>query len=147
MRLIEVPPSDDEEKPCATFWEEEKEDYPTDRKARKGSSTSKKYKKEKSLGILCQQFISLFVSWKPIISLEEAAKQISDDDENLDEQRLKTKIRRLYDIANVLQSIGLIHKTQKSECRKPAFSWIGIHSVKKAIDIMKVDVQNNLPAI
>ena len=51
----------------------------------------------------------------------------------MDEQRLKTKIRRLYDIANVLQSIGLIHKTQKSECRKPAFSWIGIHSVRKAI--------------
>jgi len=37
----------------------------------------KKYKKEKSLGILCQQFIHLFVTWKKVISLEEAAKKIS----------------------------------------------------------------------
>ena len=87
MRLIEVPPSDDEEAPCLSVWDEElKEDSPADRKARKANTAAaKKYKKEKSLGILCQQFISLFVAWKPIISLEEAAKQISDDDENLDE--------------------------------------------------------------
>jgi len=87
MRLIEVPPSDDEEVPCLSVWDEElKEDSPADRKARKANNAAaKKYKKEKSLGILCQQFISLFVAWKPIISLEEAAKQISDDEENLDE--------------------------------------------------------------
>ena len=29
----------------------------------------------------------------------------------MDDKMLKTKIRRLYDIANVLQSIGLIVKT------------------------------------
>jgi len=67
----------------------------------------KKYKKEKSLGILCQQFIHLFVTWKPVLSLEEAAKKISlceqpDKVEDQKEQKLKTKIRRLYDIANVL---------------------------------------------
>ena len=33
-----------------------------------------KYKRDKSLGILCQQFIGLFVTWRKIISLEEAAK-------------------------------------------------------------------------
>jgi hypothetical protein len=33
-----------------------------------------KYKKDKSLGILCRQFIELFVAWKPKISLEEAAR-------------------------------------------------------------------------
>lgn len=69
-----------------------------------------KYKKVKSLGYFCQQFIILFVSWKRVISLEEAARQISDG-EKIDEKTLKTKIRRLYDIANVLQSIGLIAKT------------------------------------
>jgi len=37
-----------------------------------------KYKKVKSLGHFCQQFIILFVSWKRVISLEEAARQISD---------------------------------------------------------------------
>lgn len=68
-----------------------------------------------------------------MISLEEAAKQISDGT-NLDEKILKTKIRRLYDIANVLQSIGLIEKTQTVEKqKKPAFKWIGLHGAKSSI--------------
>ena len=91
-----------------------------------------KYKKVKSLGNFCQQFIRLFVTWKDVLSLEEAAKQISDG-EVFDEKLLKTKIRRLYDIANVLQSIGLIHKTQMSNSRKPAFKWIGLRGVVMAI--------------
>lgn len=73
----------------------------------------KQYKKEKSLGILCQQFIHLFVTWKTTLSLEEAAKMISISERperQESNQKLKTKIRRLYDIANVLQSIGLIEK-------------------------------------
>ncbi|CAA6672596.1 unnamed protein product [Spirodela intermedia] len=36
------------------------------------------------------------------------------------------KVRRLYDIANVLSSLKLIEKTQNSESRKPAFRWLGI---------------------
>jgi hypothetical protein len=43
---------------------------------------------------------------------------------------LKTKIRRLYDIANVLQSIGLIHKTALPQNNKPAFKWVGLHGVR-----------------
>ena len=55
----------------------------------------------------------------------------------MDEKMLKTKIRRLYDIANVLQSIGLIHKTQMSNSRKPAFKWIGLQGVEAAIQEIK----------
>jgi hypothetical protein len=33
-----------------------------------------KYKRDKSLGILCQQFIGLFVTWRRVISLEQAAR-------------------------------------------------------------------------
>ncbi len=40
-----------------------------------------KYKRDKSLGILCQQFIGLFVTWRRIISLEQAARQISKREE------------------------------------------------------------------
>lgn len=37
------------------------------------------------------------------------------------------KVRRLYDIANVLTSLGLIKKVHVTEerGRKPAFKWIG----------------------
>ena len=73
----------------------------------------------------------MFVTWKHILSLEEAAKRISicefpDKSEEKGEQKLKTKIRRLYDIANVLQSIGLIEKCHAINSKKPAFKWIGL---------------------
>lgn len=40
---------------------------------------------------------------------------------------LLAKVRRLYDIANVLTSLGLIKKVHVTEerGRKPAFKWIG----------------------
>lgn len=40
----------------------------------KKAQKAQKYKKVKSLGHFCQQFIILFVSWKRVISLEEAAR-------------------------------------------------------------------------
>lgn len=95
-----------------------------------------KYKKVKSLGNFCQQFIHLFVGWKAVISLEEAARQITDD-EAINDKALKTKIRRLYDIANVLQSIGLIEKTHMSTNRKPAFRWVGMEGVHSALQEIK----------
>ncbi len=41
---------------------------------------------------------------------------------------MKTRIRRLYDIANILQSLKLIQKVQITEAhggRKPAFQYTG----------------------
>eukprot|EP00826_Nyctotherus_ovalis_P012131 TRINITY_DN13175_c0_g3_i1.p2 TRINITY_DN13175_c0_g3~~TRINITY_DN13175_c0_g3_i1.p2 ORF type:complete len:193 (+),score=45.90 TRINITY_DN13175_c0_g3_i1:789-1367(+) len=38
--------------------------------------------------------------------------------------KIKTKIRRLYDIANVLQALNLIEKTLLAN-HKPAFKWLG----------------------
>ncbi len=66
-------------------------------------------KKPKSLGILCQGFIRQFMSWKSVITLEQAARQFSSG--KIDESKIKTKVRRLYDIANVLASLKLIKKT------------------------------------
>jgi predicted ATP-dependent Lon-type protease len=144
--------------PSLLVWQIDEEDE-------KGS----KYKRDKSLGILCQQFIGLFVTWRRVISLEQAAKQISIKEEEMllgntlpveeqfidlnqkmteqdeqillgqdvvepeEAQKLKTKIRRLYDIANVLQSIGLIEKTNHTYNKKPAFRWIGIHGVHEFV--------------
>ena len=55
----------------------ESEDAEKLRKLQKGGKV-KEYKKKKSLGVLCQQFIFLFVTWKPVLSLEDAAKRISE---------------------------------------------------------------------
>ena len=78
-----------------------------------------------------------------MLSLEEAAKQISlcevpdRHEQESREQKLKTKIRRLYDIANVLQSIGLIEKCHAINSKKPAFKWIGLHGTQRSVQELK----------
>ena len=39
--------------------------------------------------------------------------------------RIKTKIRRLYDIANILAALGLVAKTHIWPSHKPGFAWLG----------------------
>lgn len=56
--------------------------------------------------------------------LNDAAPNESERDA-LDPAKLKTKVRRLYDIANVLSSLRLLDKTQLPDSRKPAFRWRG----------------------
>jgi hypothetical protein len=74
-------------------------------------------KTQKALGVfaaLSQKLVNLFLfAENGIVYLESAALQ------------LKTKMRRLYDIANILSSLQLIEKTYEVErIRKPAFKWI-----------------------
>jgi len=93
--------------------------------------SGKPSKKEKSLGLLSNGYIRLFFTWKSVISLEQAAKKLSS--EKIEENKIKTKIRRLYDIANVFSALGLIKKTCLEESRKPAFQWIGLHGLDRFI--------------
>lgn len=81
-------------------------------------------RREKSLGVLSQKFVRLFLHAQcGVVSLESAARRLMDES-NIDENRLKTKIRRLYDIANILCSLNLIEKTHLADgSRKPAFKW------------------------
>lgn len=46
---------------------------------------------------------------------------------NAAQSRYKTKVRRLYDVANVLSAIGLIEKVDLYNCiiRKPIFKYTG----------------------
>ncbi|XP_008560220.1 transcription factor E2F7 [Microplitis demolitor] len=95
-------------------------------------------KEDKSLGAMCQKFVMLFlVSMKNgVINLEIAAKVlILDNTDNQSEMmtdngsrsRFKTKVRRLYDIANVLTAIGLIKKIYLFDrsLKKPIFKYFG----------------------
>ncbi|XP_043723529.1 E2F transcription factor-like E2FE isoform X2 [Telopea speciosissima] len=86
-------------------------------------------RREKSLGLLTQNFVKLFLcSNSDLISLDDAARILLGDSLNSSQMRNNSaaKVRRLYDIANVLSSMNLIEKTHHAESRKPAFRWLGI---------------------
>ncbi|XP_077492976.1 uncharacterized protein LOC144104063 isoform X2 [Amblyomma americanum] len=87
-------------------------------------------RREKSMGIMSQRFLMLFLtSPQRTVSLDLAAKVLIGDPTIDKTQSLvyKTKIRRLYDIANILTSLGLIRKVTVTEARgrKSAFKYIG----------------------
>ncbi|XP_038896045.1 E2F transcription factor-like E2FE isoform X2 [Benincasa hispida] len=98
----------------------------------KSSSSSLKAdnRREKSLALLTQNFVKLFIcSHVNMISLDEAAKLLLGDGHN--SSIMRTKVRRLYDIANVLSSMNLIEKTHTTDTRKPAFRWLGVRGKVK----------------
>ncbi|KFK37591.1 hypothetical protein AALP_AA3G003200 [Arabis alpina] len=85
-------------------------------------------KKEKSLWLLSQNFVKMFLcSNENLITLDSAAKALLSDSQ--DPMNMRTKVRRLYDIANVFSSMNLIEKTQIPETRKPAYRWLGTKSL------------------
>nr|GEU68654.1 E2F transcription factor-like E2FF isoform X1 [Tanacetum cinerariifolium] len=102
-----------------------------------GSSKSESNRKEKSLGLLTQNFIKLFItSHDEFISLDTAATALLGDVHDPTAMRSnflsycpsrKTKVRRLYDIANVFQSMDLLEKIRHPENGKPAFRWLGVN--------------------
>ncbi|CAD8061514.1 unnamed protein product [Paramecium sonneborni] len=100
------------------------------------------HKREKSLEVLSAGFIQLFMQHKSIWTLEEAAKYLGKE---VDQNKLKTKVRRLYDIANVLKSIGLIKKTHLISSKKPAFQWVGEEGLKQFQHNLKQQELKNKP--
>ncbi|XP_056317061.1 transcription factor E2F8 isoform X2 [Danio aesculapii] len=97
-------------------------------------------RKDKSLRVMSQKFVMLFlVSSPPVVSLDIAAKILIGEDHvvDLDKNKFKTKIRRLYDIANVLSSLELIKKVHVTEDkgRKPAFKWTGPEDIPSPKDL------------
>ncbi|KAA0149177.1 hypothetical protein FNF31_07283 [Cafeteria roenbergensis] len=86
---------------------------------------------EKSMGAQAQRLVMLFLAGRPVVCLEHAAAIMMGEEASKDARRLKTKVRRLYDIANVLQSLGLVHKVSLATLptRKAAFAWRGVGSV------------------
>uniref|UniRef100_A0A673UKU1 Transcription factor E2F7 n=2 Tax=Suricata suricatta TaxID=37032 RepID=A0A673UKU1_SURSU len=92
-------------------------------------SSSANSRKDKSLRIMSQKFVMLFlVSKTKIVTLDMAAKiLIKESQDTPNHSKFKTKVRRLYDIANVLTSLALIKKVHVTaeRGRKSAFKWIG----------------------
>ncbi|XP_071771493.2 transcription factor E2F8 [Centroberyx gerrardi] len=96
-------------------------------------------RKDKSLRVMSQKFVMLFLVSNPrVVSLDVAAKILIGEDQaaDQDKNKFKTKVRRLYDIANVLRSLKLIEKVHVTEerGRKPAFEWVGPAEFPKVKD-------------
>jgi len=116
------------------------------KKARKVGSSSRE---NKSLSKLSQDFLQVFLVGHTVLSLPQASDKIqgATSQEELvamgmnrihsgvaapcekelkaaAARGLKTKIRRLYDIANVFLSVGLLRKVDgKDSSRRPNFAW------------------------
>uniref|UniRef100_A0A8D0GN04 Transcription factor E2F7 n=1 Tax=Sphenodon punctatus TaxID=8508 RepID=A0A8D0GN04_SPHPU len=107
-------------------------------------SASANSRKDKSLRIMSQKFVMLFlVSKTRIVTLDIAAKILIEESQDaVDHSKFKTKVRRLYDIANVLTSLGLIKKVHVTEerGRKPAFKWIGPVEFNGDSDDLNMDI-------
>ena len=100
---LQVSPIVTSSKSCTT--DEKTQDVSTPTASKNTSETKKAStggRRAKSLGRLSRRFIALFLNYKPVLSLEEAATQILHmDNVVMLPQNLRTKVRRLYDIANV----------------------------------------------
>lgn len=79
------------------------------------------YRRDKSLGLLCLHFLHLFLQGRPVLSLKQAAANIAD---NCEEHQVKTRIRRLYDIANILVFLRLVEKNWAGS--KAVYVWRGV---------------------
>ncbi|GJV62490.1 E2F transcription factor-like E2FF isoform X1 [Tanacetum coccineum] len=68
---------------------------------------------------------TLYIPQDEFISLDTAATALLGDVH--DPTAMRTKVRRLYDIANVFQSMDLLEKIRHPENGKPAFRWLGVN--------------------
>lgn len=97
----------------------------------------------KTLSRLSQQFVQIFLIGHVTVSLLQISDFIygqSSESELLQRgngavaRGLKTKIRRLYDIANVLLAVGLIEKVCSSSSdnnnKRPHFAWTGMSPIE-----------------
>ncbi|WOH04707.1 hypothetical protein DCAR_0624119 [Daucus carota subsp. sativus] len=82
-------------------------------------------RKENCIELLTQKFVKLFLcSELELISIDEAANILNGDAQ--DPSLIQTKVKRLYDIANVLASMNIIQKTYQPERKRFVFRWIGL---------------------
>lgn len=83
-------------------------------------------KRERSMGALAQRFLQLFLVGRRSITLEFAADCLMEGDGTA---KMKTRVRRLYDIANVLCMLRIVEKEAIPGTRKPLFLWVGVGSI------------------
>ena len=112
----------------------ESDDEKVKKKRGKASAAEKvDARKEQSLGYLSQVFVQMFLSNDTrIVSLDDAGRWLlggpvikPGQTEAQAQAQFKSRVRRLYDIANVFTSLELIEKIHLTQTRKPALKWTG----------------------
>jgi E2F/DP family winged-helix DNA-binding domain len=82
-------------------------------------------RKNSGLLALSNNFLRLYMTAGTPLSLEDAGARIGGL-ESVGVESSKAKVRRLYDIANVLISLGLMEKTSVPDARgRTAYRWVG----------------------
>ncbi|XP_047323491.1 E2F transcription factor-like E2FF [Impatiens glandulifera] len=103
-------------------------------------------RKDKSLGLLTQNFVKLFLcSNDELISLEDAATALLGDlhDPQAIKNNSAAKVRRLYDIGNVFASINIIEKIPHPNTKRPAFRWLGAEGCTPPKSIVAASAPNS----
>lgn len=110
-------------------------------------------KDNKSLTRLSQQFLQLFLVGNGTVSLPEASdkihgKPVEAENAVAAARSLKTKIRRLYDIANVFLAVGFLRKlddkdepgatTTQHQQRRPCFTWAYQQSPQQVLAVYQL---------
>lgn len=97
-----------------------------------------KSNKKKMLTSLSMKLIRLFMAssrTQTCMTLEEAARVFCG--QYASASKIKTKVRRLYDISNVFLALNILEKTMV-ESRKPAYIWRGLEGFIQIQDKLKV---------
>lgn len=97
--------------------------------------------KKKMLTGLSVRLMRLFITSSKTsdhLTLDEAAKEFLG--QYASASKIKTKVRRLYDITNIFLALNIVEKTMV-EARKPAYIWRGLDGFMKIKDTLYEKVQ------
>eukprot|EP00049_Salpingoeca_infusionum_P021549 m.3667 g.3667 ORF g.3667 m.3667 type:complete len:661 (-) comp4275_c0_seq2:542-2524(-) len=93
--------------------------------------------RESSLGIVCRLFMGLLIAESRVPTLDSAARVLFGS-KLINPQKYKTKLKRLYDIANFLRTMGLAERVfdahvelQESGHKKPSYVWTGMLNISE----------------
>eukprot|EP00730_Choanoeca_flexa_P013176 TRINITY_DN5039_c0_g1_i1.p1 TRINITY_DN5039_c0_g1~~TRINITY_DN5039_c0_g1_i1.p1 ORF type:complete len:544 (+),score=67.69 TRINITY_DN5039_c0_g1_i1:35-1666(+) len=85
-----------------------------------------KPRSDRSLGVLTQRFIMMFMESQDLtVSLEAAADRLIYGRNCPDDKKNKNQLRRLYDIANILISLDLVERDTMALKGRTRFIWRG----------------------
>lgn len=107
---------------------------PEEHESDQSEQSRKTSSKENSLGMISQKFIQMFLLGNQTVELSSICEKIFGREEDVSDEdhkrMIKTKIRRMYDIANVMTSLGFVRKAT-NKAHKSVFHWCYVKNAKE----------------